>query len=107
MQKAAKEAFDNYKPLKGKKGLDGGMVTIEADTGYVRAVIGGQEFQSGDYNRAIYAKRQPGSSFKPFVYFTALRLGYPMNTVIDVTPLEFGEWEPRNYGNKFRKNFTL
>jgi penicillin-binding protein 1A len=83
------------------------MVTIEADTGYVRAVIGGKDFKSGDYNRAIYAKRQPGSSFKPFVYFTALRLGYPMNTVIEDTPLEFGEWKPRNYGDSFRKNFTL
>jgi len=107
MQKAAKLTFENYEPLKDKKGLDGGMVTIEADTGYVRAVIGGKNFKSGDYNRAIYAKRQPGSSFKPFVYFTALRLGYPMNTVIEDTPLEFGEWKPRNYGNKFRKNFTL
>ncbi|WP_028856250.1 transglycosylase domain-containing protein [Psychrilyobacter atlanticus] len=107
MQKAAKLTFENYKPLKDKKGLDGGMVTIEADTGYVRAVIGGKGFKSGDYNRAIYAKRQPGSAFKPFVYFTALRLGYPMNTVIEDTPLEFGEWKPRNYGGNFRKNFTL
>ncbi|UUV17849.1 PBP1A family penicillin-binding protein [Fusobacteria bacterium ZRK30] len=107
MQKAAKLTFENYEPLKEKKGLDGGMVTIEADTGYVRAVIGGKGFKSGDYNRAIYAKRQPGSAFKPFVYFTALRLGYPMNTVIEDTPLEFGEWKPRNYGGNFRKNFTL
>jgi len=107
MQKAAKLTFKNYEPLKVNKGVDGGMVTIEADTGYVRAVIGGKNFKSGDYNRAIYAKRQPGSSFKPFVYFTALRLGYPMNTVIEDTPLEFGEWKPRNYGGNFRKNFTL
>jgi len=107
MQKAAKLTFENYKPLKEKEGLDGGMVTIEADTGYVRAVIGGKNFKSGDYNRAIYAKRQPGSSFKPFVYFTALRLGYPMNTVVEDTPIEFGEWKPRNYGKNFRKNFTL
>jgi penicillin-binding protein 1A len=107
MQKAAKSAFENYEPLKANKELDGGMVTIEADTGYVRAVIGGRNFKSGDYNRAIYAKRQPGSAFKPFIYFTALRLGYPMNTVIEDTPLEFGEWKPRNYGEKFRKNFTL
>lgn len=107
MQKAAKATFENYDPLKDNKGLNGGMVTIEADTGYVRAVIGGKNFKSGDYNRAIYAKRQPGSSFKPFVYFTALRLGYPMNTIIEDTPLEFGEWKPRNYGDNFRKNFTL
>ena len=107
MQKAARATFDNYDPLKTNKGLDGGMVTIEADTGYVRAVIGGKNFKSGDYNRAIYAKRQPGSSFKPFIYFTALRLGYPMNTIIEDTPLEFGEWKPQNYGSNFRKNFTL
>jgi len=107
MQKAAKATFENYEPLKANEGLNGGIVTIEADTGYVRAIIGGKEFKSGDYNRAIYAKRQPGSSFKPFVYFTALRLGYPMNTVIEDTPLEFGQWKPRNYGNNFRKNFTL
>ena len=107
MQKAAKSTFENYEPLKGNKGLDGGMVTIEAETGYVRAIIGGKNFKSGDFNRAIYAKRQPGSSFKPFVYFTALRLGYPMNTVIEDTPLKFGKWEPKNYGGNFRKNFTL
>lgn len=107
MQKAAKATFEDYGPLKEKEGLNGGLVTIEADTGYVRAVIGGKNFKSGDFNRAVYAKRQPGSSFKPFVYFTALRLGYPMNTVVEDTPIEFGEWKPRNYGEKFRKNFTL
>ena len=107
MQKAAKENFSNYEPLKDREGLDGGLVTIEADTGYVRAVIGGKNFKSGDYNRAFYAKRQPGSSFKPFVYFTALRLGYPMNTIIEDSPIKFGKWEPKNYGGTFKNNLTL
>ena len=107
MQKAAKDAFANYEPLKAEDGPDGGLLTIEANTGYVRAVIGGKNFESGDFNRAFYARRQPGSAFKPFVYFTALRLGYPMNTIIEDTPLEFGKWKPQNYGKKFRKNFTL
>jgi len=107
MQKAAKETFENYSPLVKDKELNGGMVTIESHSGYVRAIIGGKGFKSGDYNRAILAKRQPGSSFKPFVYFTALRLGYPMNTVIEDTKVKFGKWQPNNYGNSFRKNMTL
>ncbi len=107
MQEAAKEIFSNYEVIKDKDGLDGGLVTIEADTGYVKAIVGGKNYRDGDYNRAIYAKRQPGSAFKPFVYFTALRLGYPMNTVVEDTPLKYGSWEPRNYSNTFRNNFTL
>lgn len=107
MQKAAKETFENYSPLVKDKELNGGLVTIEANTGYVRAIIAGKDFKSGDYNRAIFAKRQPGSAFKPFVYFTALRLGYPMNTIIEDTKVKFGKWEPNNYGLSFRKNITL
>ncbi|GLI57923.1 penicillin-binding protein [Propionigenium maris DSM 9537] len=107
MQKAAQETFREYKAFKDNKDLEGAMITMDSSNGHIKSIIGGRDFKEGNFNRAIMAKRQPGSAFKPFVYFTALQMGYPMNYVVEDSKVKYGTWEPRNYGKQFRKNFTI
>lgn len=107
MQKVAQETFNNYKPFADSKELDGAMITIDSNNGYIKSIIGGKDFKEGNFNRAIMAKRQPGSAFKPFVFFSAIQKGYPMNYIMEDTKIKFGDWEPRNYGGRFSKSITL
>ncbi|MFZ5625328.1 MAG: penicillin-binding protein 1A, partial [Gemmatimonadota bacterium] len=92
--------------------LQGLMVTIEARTGAIRAMVGGRDFEDNKFNRAIQGLRQPGSTFKPFVYSAAIRAGIPLSRVIDDAPISLeipGQdiWEPQNYDNKFLGPMTL
>ncbi|SJZ79304.1 penicillin-binding protein 1A [Cetobacterium ceti] len=107
MQKVAKEVFENYSPLKKNKKLQGAMVTIDSKNGNIVSIVGGKNFKSGNYNRALFAQRQLGSSFKPFVYFSALDLGYEMNLVEEDSRIVYGKWAPRNYGDHYRGNMTI
>lgn len=109
MQKIAKETFENYSFFKkeGRKGLQGGMVTVDPNNGHVISIVAGKDFKAGGFNRATMAKRQLGSSFKPFLYFTALQNGYELNSVIEDRYLQYGRWIPKNYGNRYNKNLTL
>jgi penicillin-binding protein 1A len=92
---------------------EGAVVTIEPATGYVRAIVGGYDFFRSEFNRAVQAKRQPGSAFKPFVYIAALESGYTAATRIDDSPVTYpvgrnGQaWKPDNYDRKFRGSTTL
>ena len=83
----------------------GGFVAMDADTGRVIAMQGGFSYQHSVFNRATQAKRQPGSSFKPFVYAAALDSGYTPATIVVDAPIEIdtpqGLWRPRNSSNKF------
>ena len=67
--------------------LQGALVSLEANTGYIRAMIGGRDFDDSKYNRATQAIRQPGSTFKPFVYSAAVRAGHPVTEMLDDSPL--------------------
>jgi penicillin-binding protein 1A len=81
---------------------EGAMVVLDG-TGAVRAMVGGRSYAKSQFNRAVDAKRQPGSSFKPFVYLTAIeRLGLRPDTVRVDEPVTFGNWSPKNSNNKFR-----
>jgi penicillin-binding protein 1A len=92
---------------------EGAVVTIEPATGYVRAIVGGYDFFRSEFNRAVQAKRQPGSAFKPFVYIAALESGFTAATRIDDSPVTYpvgrnGQaWKPDNYDRKFRGSTTL
>ena len=101
MQKEAEKALKESNPFLHDPNLNGALITLDAQSGYIKAMVGGRDYKSGDFNRAIYAKRQPGSSFKPFVYFTALEKGYEMSSMIEDKPVTYGNWSPRNYGNKY------
>lgn len=107
IQKAAEEVFNNYKPLVDDEKLQGGMVTLDSTNGHVISIIGGKNFQPGNFNRAIDAKRQIGSAFKPFVYLSAIIDGKSENTLVEDSRVIFGEWAPKNVGTLYRKNATL
>ncbi len=80
--KAAGEDHGPFTPY-----LQGALVALEANTGYIRAMIGGRDFDDSKYNRATQAVRQPGSTFKPFVYSAAIRAGHPVTEILDDSPL--------------------
>ena len=92
--------------------VNGGMVVIENNTGRVLAMVGGYD-SSSSFNRVTQAKRQLGSSFKPFVYITALENGYsPVSRILDAPFViddfsKDGVWRPTNYGEKFYGLSTL
>lgn len=81
------------------------LVCIEVGSGRVLTMVGGTEFKASQFNRATQAKRQPGSSFKPLIYATALGKGFTPNSIIEDAPVEFksgnGIWRPKNYSGKF------
>lgn len=67
--------------------LQGALVSLDAKTGAVRALVGGYDFHSKTFNRAVQAMRQPGSTFKPFVYSAALSKGMTASTVVNDAPI--------------------
>ncbi|WP_197703858.1 transglycosylase domain-containing protein [Cohaesibacter sp. ES.047] len=81
-------------------------VLMEPD-GAVVAMYGGQDYGRSQFNRATDAKRQPGSSFKPFVYTTAMMNGFTPNSVVQDAPLTIGNWSVRNYGRRYSGPVTL
>jgi penicillin-binding protein 1A len=84
------------------------MVVIEPATGAVRAIVGGRDYGASQFNRATDALRQPGSSFKPYVYLTALMSGkFNPSTVVVDGPVCLGNWCPRNYGGSFAGSVPL
>jgi penicillin-binding protein 1A len=98
--------------LEQEPDVEGALVAIEQDTGFIRALIGGYDFIKSDFNRAVYAKRQPGSAFKPVIYAAALDHGYTPASIIMDEPVTYkggpkGDWIPENYDHKFYGPTTL
>ncbi|MEW6002245.1 MAG: PBP1A family penicillin-binding protein [Nitrospirota bacterium] len=86
--------------------VEGAIVAVEPNTGFVRTMIGGYDFVRSDFNRALYAKRQPGSAFKPVIYAAAMDNGFTPASIIVDEPVTYqggqrGEWSPENYDHKF------
>ncbi|HEX6644713.1 MAG TPA: PBP1A family penicillin-binding protein [Gemmatimonadales bacterium] len=92
--------------------LQGLMVTLEARTGAIRAMVGGRDFEDNKFNRVTQGERQPGSTFKPMVYSAAIRLGYPLSQIVVDEPFSLevpGQdlWTPQNYDLAFTGPHTL
>ncbi len=92
--------------------IEGGLVASDPHTGRVLAMVGGFSYGASQFNRAVQAKRQPGSSFKPIVYAAALENGYSPASVVLDAPIEFkmpdgSVWKPKNYQDKFYGPSTL
>lgn len=91
--------------------LQGALVAIDPRTGDVRALVGGRRYVRGSFNRALSAKRQPGSAFKPFVYAAALSAGFTPATMVDDDPIEVQTdhdvWRPANYADEYRGRVTV
>jgi penicillin-binding protein 1A len=86
---------------------EGAVVILDAATGAVRAMVGGRNFHDSPFNRAVLARRQPGSSFKPFVWLTALETGMtPDDTVLD-GPIRIGNWSPVDFERRYLGEITL
>ena len=96
---------------KTKNVSDGALVSIETETGAIRALIGGRDYNKSKFNRATQALRQPGSSFKAFVYAAALEAGFTPGTVRIDQPTTIGsgetQWSPQNYTKRYRGPMTL
>lgn len=82
------------------------LVSMSPD-GAVRALIGGRDYSLSSYNRAVSARRQPGSSFKPFVWLSALEYGLDESTQLNDSPVSVNGWRPRNYNNEYRGRVSL
>lgn len=94
--------------------VEGAFVAVDPRTGAIRALVGGFDFQKNKFNHVTQAWRQPGSSFKPFLYSAALEKGVSPSTLINDAPMFFGAnvtggqpWEPRNYDGKFEGPMPL
>jgi penicillin-binding protein 1B len=125
MQRSAEEALDNgiaslgkkYKTIRNSETpLEGVVVTVQPGTGYVKALVGGRNYSKTQFNRAIQARRQPGSLFKPFVYVTAMdpargREALTASTVLDDSPISVqagnAVWKPQNYDNRFHGRVSV
>jgi penicillin-binding protein 1A len=75
--------------------------------GAVRALVGGKNYAESQYNRAVAAKRQPGSAFKPFVYLTAIERGLTPDTIREDKPITLKGWKPENFGKEYYGPVTL
>jgi penicillin-binding protein 1A len=91
----------------GKAGVAQGALVAMSPDGAVRAMIGGRNYAESQFNRAVAAKRQPGSAFKPFVYLTALEHGLTPDTVREDKPIALKGWRPENYKHEYFGPVTL
>jgi penicillin-binding protein 1A len=108
LQVGAEKALVEELAQKGDKGgvAQGALVAMTPD-GAVRAMVGGRNYAESQFNRAVAAKRQPGSAFKPFVYLAALERGLTPNTVREDKPIKIKGWQPENYGHEYFGPVTL
>jgi penicillin-binding protein 1A len=102
LQREAVTAIRNV----GTGGAQVALVAMRRD-GRVVAMVGGNSYERSPFNRATQALRQPGSTFKLFVYLAALREGYTPTTRVQDRPLRIGNWAPANYNNEYRGEITL
>jgi penicillin-binding protein 1A len=108
MQSEAERALSDELNAKGEKyGVEqGALVALDPDGG-VKALVGGRNYADSQFDRAVAAKRQPGSAFKPFVYLAALERGLKPDTVRDDAPISIKGWNPENYSREYFGPVTL
>lgn len=108
MQAQAQAALsDTLAKSGGKFGVQQGALVSLAPDGAVRALIGGKSYEESQFNRAVTARRQPGSAFKPFIYLTALEKGLTPDTVREDAPIQLKGWRPENSTHEYRGPVTL
>jgi len=95
--------------------LEGAFVALDPATGQIQAMVGGRDYAGSQFNRAVQARRQPGSAFKPFVYAAAFDNGFTPASLMDDFPISYSipqngqmvEWRPENFDHQFRGSVTL
>lgn len=108
LQASAEKSVTEELAAKGDKGnvSQGALVAMTPD-GAVRAMVGGRNYAESQFNRAVAAKRQPGSAFKTFVYLTAIEHGLTPNTIREDKPINVKGWQPENYTHEYFGPVTL
>ncbi len=108
IQDAAQKIINEVVDVEGPPNnfSQGASVTMTPE-GAVEAIVGGRNYADSQFNRATDAQRQPGSSFKPFVYMAALQAGYKPTTMVVDGPVSYGNWSPRNYSGGYAGRVTL
>jgi penicillin-binding protein 1A len=108
LQKIAEKSIRELIDQNGKRlnVSQGALVSIDS-SGAVRAMVGGYDYSTSQFDRASEAKRQPGSAFKPFVYMAALEAGRTPDSVRNDAPIRIGKWTPTNFGGKYYGKVTL
>ena len=108
LQKSAEVEIRAALNKKGKSVQVSQAALVSLDgTGAVRALVGGRDYATSQFNRALDAKRQPGSAFKPMVYLAALEGGNTPSSIRQDAPVRIGKWQPKNYDNKYRGAVSL
>ena len=108
IQKAAQKVVNDMLDTEGPQYdvSQAALVSMKPD-GALKAIVGGRSYEESQFNRATDARRQPGSSFKPFVYLAALRNGYTPDTIVTDAPITIGNWSPQNYSHRYHGRITL
>lgn len=115
-QKAQETVQQGYRQLRGRgvrtKDLQISLVAVDPRTHFIKAIVGGVDYEKSQLNRAIQSRRQPGSSFKPFVYYAAFASGkYGPGSVVNDSPVSYrdgsGVYSPKNYGGGFAGPMSL
>lgn len=107
LQRMSLDAKQVFFSLEQEPEVEGAFIALDPTTGGVKAMVGGYNFKRSEYNRALSARRQPGSAFKPIIYATAIERGFTPASIIVDNPVIFADqssdrvWKPRNYEEKF------
>jgi penicillin-binding protein 1A len=108
LQANAEKALTDELAQKGdKSGVGQGALVAMTPDGSVRALVGGRNYADSQFNRAVSAKRQPGSAFKPFIYLTAIEHGLTPDSVREDRPINVKGWQPENYSHEYFGPVTL
>ena len=115
MQRLAEETVARWHKTIRSQGVRAdqmALVSVDPRTQFIKALVGGVDYQKSEFNRATQARRQPGSSFKPFVYYTAFASGkYTPDSAINDTPVSYripgGIWTPKNYDDSFSGSMSV
>lgn len=107
IQKAAEAAVDKALAEAKDKNVSQAAVIVMARDGAILAMVGGKNYGESQFNRAVQAYRQPGSSFKPVVYLTALEHGYTPDTIVNDAPITTGKYRPTNFKGEYMGQIPL
>ena len=101
LQKAAETILQQAVAANRKNNVTNGAIVVIDNSGAVKAMVGGISYRNSQFNRAVQALRQPGSSFKTFVYLAAFEDGFEPDDTIEDKPIAIGKWKPENYDKRY------
>lgn len=107
LQSLAENVVESALEAQPERGASQAALMAMRPDGAVVAMVGGRDYERSQFNRAVQARRQPGSTFKLFVYYAALRNGYSLEDSIEDAPLQIKEWKPQNFDRRYHGRVSL